>query len=222
MPWDISMGESSSGWCFERVRSVLIDRALTPEATSSFSEVETDSTLISGGGGKDVTLLFRDDSEKRAAFWEKNEPMFEPQDPIATLASLATCAAVRLGGRAGFSWGVGVNGSGRLGGGEVGVTLATLAISFSVPSLSFRDGLAILRAFQRPFNPSTVFSTLAEPAAKALDMASLVGANCWSSRRSRKVSDICKPISVTVDGLSMHGCLRIRKWGICFDEKSDN
>lgn len=82
---------------------MLIDRALTPEATSSFSEVETDSTLISGGGGKDVTLLFRDDSEKRAAFWEKNEPMFEPQDPIATLASLATCAAVRLGGRAGFS-----------------------------------------------------------------------------------------------------------------------
>lgn len=64
------------------------------------------------------------------------------------------------------------------GGGEAWKEAGAVWTSTFPSSALWLRGVLVLRAFQRPFSPSTVFSTFADPAAKTLDMASLVGANC--------------------------------------------
>lgn len=60
---------------------------------------------------------------------------------------------------------------------------------------------------QRPRSPSTAFMTFVEPAVSVRDIASLVGASCWSSLSSWIPSDNRSPTSDRTEGFSLHGCL---------------
>lgn len=58
-----------------------------------------------------------------------------------------------------------------------------------------------------PFTPSTALKKLADPAATVRATASRAGASCCSSFNSWMPSCNRRPMSVTTDTLSLHGCL---------------
>ena len=64
-----------------------------------------------------------------------------------------------------------------------------------------------LRCIQRSRTPATALKKLVEPAASVREIASRVGASCWSSLSSWMPSERRRPMSATTEGFSLHGCL---------------
>jgi hypothetical protein len=157
----------------------------------------------------EVELVVRG-MENRLARVAKKEPIPVPHAPRVAFASLVTCAATTLGGRGGD---IGVGGAGM--GSSVLPLLATFLGGATAISVSVVVGVSVWEELlllgrcmgHLPLIPSTAFRKLVEPVLKALDKASRVGASFCSIFNSRIVSEICSPMSVTADGLSMHGCL---------------
>lgn len=63
------------------------------------------------------------------------------------------------------------------------------------------------RCIQRSRTPSTALKKFVDPAVKVREIASRVGASCWSSLRSEIPSDIRSPKSATTEGFSLQGWL---------------
>lgn len=105
-------------------------------------------------------------------------------------------------------------------GGREGVELAGLLTSSVLldvlaepaePSLEEAAVTGIARTVrgdsQRPRRPSIAFMTFVEPAVSVREIASLVGASCWSNLSSWIPSDNRSPTSDKTEGFSLHGCL---------------
>ena len=138
--------------------------------------------------------------ENLDALEEKNEPIPTPHEPTRSLASAAV-VLVTLAGREDESSFTGTGGGGE----DTGVS--GLGESTGTLSTDGFDG-EVERCAHRPRMPSTALKNPVDPAVSVREMASRVGASCWSSFSSWMPSERRNDMSAMALGFSVHGCLR--------------